>query len=203
MCRALDPPARRCYYGTVDTRAEESPSPGLPPARQLGKGLAALRIFAGSILFANGLAKLVGITTVSIGPYQANLIDRAAMRFILRFEGLENPANGGPGSEVPGVKPVVRFLLANFDIIQWLVTAAELGLGGLLVIGLATRGAALLALTQQCLLALLYASSNRWLFEQPHEYVPLVILTLVPTGRIWGLDGRLGWRRARAGRFPF
>ena len=86
----------------------------------------ALRIFVGSILFANGLAKLVGITTITLGPYQANLIDRAAMRFILRFEGLENPANGGPGSDVPGLKPVVRFLLDNFDVMQWLITAAEL-----------------------------------------------------------------------------
>ena len=50
---------------------------------------------------------------------------------------------------------------------------------------------------------MLYASSNRWLFEQPHEYVPLVILALVPAGRLWGLDGRLRWRRARAGKFPF
>lgn len=185
------------------TGSGESPSSVLPPARRLAQGLAALRVFVGSILFANGLAKLVGITTVTIGPYQANLIDRAAMRFILRFEGLENPANGGPGTEVPGVKPVVRFLLDNFGVVQWLVTAAELGVGMLLVLGLASRGAALLGLAQQSFLALLYASSNRWLFEQPHEYVPLVILTLVPTGRLWGLDGRLRWRRARAGRFPF
>lgn len=184
-------------------RADDAPSLQLPPARQLAKGLAALRIFVGSILFANGLAKLVGITTITVGPYQGNLIDRAAMRFILRFEGLENPANGGPGSDVPGLKPVVRFLLDNFDVVQWLITAAELGVGLLLVVGLASRGAALLALAQQLFLALLYASSNRWLFEQPHEYVPLVILTLVPAGRIWGMDGRLRWRRARAGRFPF
>jgi len=169
----------------------------------MAKGLAVLRIFVGSIFLANGLAKLVGITTITVGPYQANLIDRSAMRFILRFEGLENPANGSPGSDVPGLKPVVRFLLDNFDVVQWLITAAELGVGLLLVVGLASRGAALLGLAQQLFLALLYASSNRWLFEQPHEYVPLVILTLVPSGRLWGIDRRLRWRRARAGRFPF
>ncbi len=184
-------------------RADDAHSPTLPPARQLAMGLAALRIFVGSILLANGLAKLVGITTITVGPYQGNLIDRAAMRFILRFEGLENPANGGPGSDVPGLKPLVRFLLDNLDVVQWMVTAAEIGVGLLLVVGLASRGAALLGLAQQLFLALLYASSNRWLFEQPHEYVPLVILTLVPAGRLWGMDGRLRWRRARAGRFPF
>jgi uncharacterized membrane protein YphA (DoxX/SURF4 family) len=169
----------------------------------LAEGLAVLRIFVGTILFANGIAKLAGITTITIGPYQANLIDRETTRFILRYEGLENPANGGPGTEVPGLEPVVRFLLDNFDVFQWLITAAELGLGALLVLGLASRGAALLALGQHAFLALLYASSNRWLFEQPHEYVPLLILILVPTGRVWGLDGQLKWRWAADGRFPF
>lgn len=183
--------------------SQSGPTPTLPSPRRMAQGLAALRIFAGSILLANGLAKLAGITTITVGPYKANLIDREATRFILRFEGLENPANGGPGTDVPGLKPVVRFLLDNFDVFQWLITAAELGLGLLLVLGLASRGAALLALGQQLFLALLYVSSNRWLFEQPHEYIPLVILVLIPAGRVWGLDGRLPWRRARAGRFPF
>ena len=175
----------------------------LPHPRRMAQGLAVLRVFTGAILLANGLAKLFGITTVTIGPYQANLIDREATRFILRFEGLENPANGSPGTEVPGLKPVVRFLLDNFDLVQWLITAAEIGIGTLLVIGLVSRLAAALALAQHAFLALLYASSNRWIFEQPHEYVPLLILVLVPAGRVWGLDGRLDGERASAGRFPF
>jgi uncharacterized membrane protein YphA (DoxX/SURF4 family) len=175
----------------------------LPPARRLAQGLAALRVFVGVIFLANGVAKLVGITSVTLGPFTANLIDRDAMRFILRYEGLENPAGGGPGSQVPGVQAAARFLLDNFDLVQWVVTAAEVGVGLLLVLGLASRGAALVGLAQQVCLALLYASSNRWLFEQPHEYVPLAILLLVPAGRLWGLDGRLRWAPARAGRFPF
>jgi uncharacterized membrane protein YphA (DoxX/SURF4 family) len=165
--------------------------------------MAVLRIFVGTILFANGMAKLVGLTTITVGPYQAYLIDREATRSILRYEGLENPANGGPGTEVPGLEPVVRFLLDNFDVFQWLITAAELGIGALLVLGLASRGAALLALGQHTFLALLYASSNHWLFEQPHEYVPLLILIVVPAGRVWGIDGRLRWPPAAAGSFPF
>jgi uncharacterized membrane protein YphA (DoxX/SURF4 family) len=189
--------------GGSTTPTASSPPPGLPPARRLAQGLAALRIFTGFILLANGIAKLASITTITVGPYQANLIDREATRFILRYEGLENPANGGPGTDIPGLKSIVRFLLDNFDVVQWLITAAEVGLGLLLVVGLASRGAALLALAQQVFLALLYASSNRWLFEQPHEYVPLLILTLVPAGRVWGLDGRLPKGRAAVGRFPF
>ena len=48
-----------------------------------------------------------------------------------------------------------------------------------------------------------YASSNRWMFEQPHEYVPHIVLALVPAGRAWGIDAALV-RRARAlRRWPF
>ncbi|MGI8808099.1 MAG: hypothetical protein ACR2KK_09710 [Acidimicrobiales bacterium] len=49
------------------------------------------RIFVGTILFAKGIAKLAGIRTITVGPYQANVIDREATRLILRSEGLENP----------------------------------------------------------------------------------------------------------------
>jgi hypothetical protein len=38
------------------------------------------------------------------------------------------------------------------------------------------------------------------MFEQPHEWVPLLILALVPAGRTWGLDERFA-RRGRG--FPF
>jgi hypothetical protein len=33
--------------------------------------------------------------------------------------------------------------------------------------------------------------------------MPLLILTIVPAGRVWALDGRLRWPAARAGRFSF
>jgi hypothetical protein len=29
------------------------------------------------------------------------------------------------------------------------------------------------------------------MFEQPHECVPLIVLAIVPAGRMWGLDARL------------
>lgn len=40
------------------------------------------------------------------------------------------------------------------------------------------------------------------MFEQPHEYVPLIILALVPAGRVWGLDACLRVQRALDGRWP-
>ena len=79
----------------------------------------------------------------------------------------------------------------------------ELGAGGLLILGLATRLDALVDLGQQLFLALVYVSSNRWMFEQPHEYVPLIILSIVPAGRMWGLDARLVRDAPAFCRWPF
>lgn len=178
------------------TGAAAAPAPVGPVA--LGRGLAALRIFFGLILFANGLAKLLEFRAVEIGPYRSFLIDRAEARAILDFE---TNRRGGEGTDVPGLKALVNdVILANWDVLQWVVTFVELGAGVALIVGLASRGAALLALGQQLFLQLVYLSSSRWMFEQPHEWVPLLILTLVPAGRVWGLDARFA-RRGRG--FPF
>jgi uncharacterized membrane protein YphA (DoxX/SURF4 family) len=164
----------------------------------LGRGLAALRIFFGLILLSNGLAKLLAFREVEIGPYRSFLIDRSEARAILDFE---TNRRGGDGTDVPGLKALVNdVILPSYDVLQWLVTCVELGTGLALVVGLASRGAALIALGQQLFLQLVYLSSGRWMFEQPHEWVPLLILTLVPAGRTWGLDVRFA-RRGRG--FPF
>ena len=172
----------------------------LPPARRLAQGLAGLRIFFGLILFANGLAKLLSFRTIEIGPYSSFLINRDETRQILDFE--VNKRNGG--TDVPLLQTITNdVILPNYDLFQWIITAVELGVGGALILGLATRGAALAGLGQQLFLQLVYLSSTRWMFEQPHEWVPLLILALVPAGRMWGLDGRLIKQRPSLRRWPF
>lgn len=166
-----------------------------------GRGLAVLRIFVGVIFFANGLAKLTGETRLSFGPYRGNLIDREGARRILDFEVNRRDDRG---TLVPFLKGVVNdLILPNWDLVQWLVTAVEVGVGALLIVGLATRGAALVGLGFQLFLAVVYLSSNRWAFEQPHEYVPLFILAAVPAGRVWGLDRLVVNGRAARRRWPF
>jgi uncharacterized membrane protein YphA (DoxX/SURF4 family) len=176
------------------TAAAAAASP-LAPAT-LGRALAAFRIYAGVVLFANGLSKLLDFRTIEIGPYKSTLIDRAEARSILDFE---TNRRGGNGTDVPLLKDLVNdVILPSWDVFQWLVTALELGAGAALILGIASRGAALAAFGQQFFLQLVYLSSARWAFEQPHEWVPLLILALVPAGRFWGLDRRLighGWRR--------
>ena len=167
-------------------------------ARRLGQGLAGLRIFFGVILLSNGLAKLLGFREIEIGPYSSFLINREETRSILDNEVNER---GGDGTDVPGLKALTNdVILPNYDVFQWVITAVELGVGAALIVGLATRAAALVGLGQQLFLQLVYLSSGRWTFEQPHEWVPLLILALVPAGRVWGLDGRMARRRPR---WPF
>jgi uncharacterized membrane protein YphA (DoxX/SURF4 family) len=175
-----------------------------PPADPyaLARGLAAFRIFFGLILFSNGLAKLFEFRNIELGPYRSFLINKAEARRILEFE---VNRRGGDGTELPWLKDVVNdVLLPNWDIFQWLVTALEVGAGAALILGIASRGAALAALCQQLFLQLVYLSSGRWAFEQPHEWVPLLILALVPAGRVWGFDRRLVHRGLRRfGGWPF
>ena len=171
------------------------------------RGMAVIRIFFGIILFANGLAKVQpAFGRIDVGPYHANLVTREGARGILNFEiNQRQIREGAPrGTQVPGLQPFVNnVVLANWSVFQWIVVLVELGAGGLLLIGLASRGAALVALGQQLFLALVYFSSNRWMFEQPHEYVPLIVLSIVPAGRVWGIDARLLLRGPSLRRWPF
>ena len=166
-------------------------------ARWFAKGLAGLRIFVGLILFSNGLAKLFSFSTIEIGPYRSSLVNREEARGILKGEAAKN--------ELPGIPALVSdVVLPNWDLFQWVVTAVELGVGAALILGLATRGAALIGLGQMVFLQLLYLSSGAWMWEQAHEWVPMLILLLVPAGRMWGLDHRFvdrGIGRLRG--FPF
>jgi len=180
---------------STDTRVTAPPVSD--DARLLGRALAGLRIFVGLIALLNGLAKLFGWHDIRIGPFVANLINRDDARFILDFEVNNNPAGGQPGTKLPLLPNIAEFMLDNWGLVGWSLTALEIGTGLLLVLGLGTRAAALAALGMHLFLALVYFSSDRWLFEQPHEYVPLVILALVPAGRVWGLDT---WAARRTGR---
>jgi uncharacterized membrane protein YphA (DoxX/SURF4 family) len=181
-------------------------SPFIDPVL-FARGIAVIRIFFGIILFANGLAKLEpSLGRIDIGPYHANLVTLNGARGILNFEVNERRIREGApqGTQVPGLKPFVNdVVLANWGVFQWVVMLIEVGFGGLLLIGLASRGAALVALGQQLFLALVYFSSNRWLFEQPHEYVPLIVLAIVPAGRAWGLDAWLLRRYPSLRHWPF
>lgn len=181
------------------TTTRPAPPAVLPDARLLGRGLAVLRIFVGLIALLNGLAKVFGWHSINVGPYSANLLNRDDARGILEFEVFRNPNGGADGTRVWLIRDLAQWMLDNWGLVGWSLTVLEVGTGLLLVLGLLTRGAALAALSMHVFLALVYATSDRWLFEQPHEYVPLLILAVVPAGRVWGMDARAAVKLRRTG----
>lgn len=156
------------------------------------RALAALRILFGWVFLLNGLAKVFGWNRFRIGPLVANLINRPTARSILDFETNQNPDHRRYG--IAAVNWVARFALDHWAFFQWFSTVVEVVAGVLLLIGVASRLGALLALGQTGFLSLVYLSNNRWLPEPFLELVPLVILVLVPAGRVWGLGGRVNNR---------
>lgn len=176
----------------------DSPLAQLPSARRYAEAFALLRGFMGLIFLLNGLAKLFDVHRVHVGPWLANLITRSDTRFILDVE-----ANKNARYQLPGIKPLVNdVFLAHFGFWQWVFMAAELGVGLLLVLGLLSRLGALLALLQVLFLSSLYLGNDRWLFEQPLEVVPLLLLLWVPSGRVWGVDGSPLLPARLRGRWP-
>ena len=153
------------------------------------KGLAAFRVFVGVVWLSNGLAKLANKAGYDLGVVSFGLIGRDTARGLLE-------TYSGEESHAPAVlKAFYRDLvLANWGLFQWFLTAAELTVGVCLVLGVASRFGALLALVLIGPVWVMNFDNNRYLFEWPLDIVPLLILAVVPAGRVWGRDGRLAAR---------
>lgn len=157
----------------------------------LARGVAVIRILFGLTFLLNGLAKLFEFHRVHIGPYVANLIDKADAKFILGTE-----VNHNAQYHLPLLRRITNDLvLPHWGAFQWALTAVELVAGVLLLAGLFSRIGALVALGPIVFLFFVYFSNDRWVPEQPLELVPLLVLAIVPSGRAWGLDARRRLRR--------
>lgn len=153
------------------------------------KGLAAVRIFVGVLWLTNGLAKLFDKAAFDFGAVSFGLISRGGAR------GLLETYSGGR-SRAPGILKAVYqdLVLANWGFFQWFLTVAELAIGLCLLLGIASRFGALLALVLIGPLWVMNLGNHRYLFEWPLDIIPLLILAVVPAGRAWGRDGRLAAR---------
>jgi uncharacterized membrane protein YphA (DoxX/SURF4 family) len=159
--------------------------------------LAALRILFGAVFLANGLSKAVNRFLFDWGPVKFTLISRESARNIL-----DGSANGGGTHPLPGIQWLVNhLLLPNYGTLQWALTAAELAIGISLLLGLASRASALLAAVMLLCLNVLVIGNFAYVFEYPVEWLPLLVLAIVPAGHTWGLDRRVSARMAD--RWPF
>jgi len=154
-----------------------------------GRALLALRSFLGVVYLTNGAAKLFGFSSFSIGPWRQYLIDRDGARSILASN-VRNPNHGiGIARDLAN-----NLILANWSWLQWLLTAAEIGVGLGLLLGFLGRIAALFGFLLAFPLFIFALGTGAWTYDYLFEPVLLAILAL--TANLPGIDG---WMRRRLG----
>lgn len=164
------------------------------PNRALVRAFVALRIFFGINWASNALAKLFGIGTFHWGFTTFNLVDRDTANAILR-----------QASGATAIGPLRAFyadvVLPNWSFFQWFLTVAEVGVAVGLLFGIATRLAALGGFLLIAPIGLMLLTTNQYLWTYPLDLFPLVLLAIVPAGRVAGVDARLAARFN--GRWPY
>ena len=143
-----------------------------------GLGLAVLRIFFGVVFLSNGLAKFFpAIAHTPIGF----LIDNAGAKGILVFYAHKN--------QVGLYRNLVdQVIVPNWALFGVAEAVVEVVIGLLLVLGLLTPLAGLIAALLQLHLQFASLFSNQWVFEYSVEWIPLLVLAAVRAGRWYGLD---------------
>lgn len=163
---------------SVEPRSQRAPD------RSIAVAFGVLRILFGLIFLSNGLAKVFNVAVYQVGPFAFTLVNRGAAQGIL--------TGAVKDTWIPPLGAVYDSLvLPNFGFFQWFLTVAELSIGVALVLGLASRLAALGGLLLIGPIWVMLLNEPLFLWEYPVELVPLLLLAIVPSGRAIGLDGRL------------
>ncbi len=154
-----------------------------------------LRIFTGLVWLSNGLAKLIGKDSYDWGFISFNLITRGTARSIA--EGASAKTNIAALGDM-----YQHVVLPHWGIFGAFLTVAELAIGVGLVLGIASRLAAVGGLLLIGPIWVMLIHSNLYLWQYPAEDLfPLLLLAIVPAGRLGGVDARLSRRFGY--RWPF
>ena len=160
----------------------------------LARGLAVFRIFTGIIFLSNGLAKAFDTSNFDWGFISFNLITRGTAQQIATR-----------AADRTTIAPLGDFyhnvVLANWGVFGTLLMIGELAIGIGLIFGIASRLAALGGLLFLTPTWIMLWPTNGYLWEYPNEIAPLLVFTIVPAGRVFGLDGTLAARLTA--RWPF
>lgn len=178
----------------TETTRTADPAPTEATVRVLAGAFAALRIFIGLDWLSNAVSKLLGMGTFGGGVFSFNLVDSATAKAIL-----------GQGVESTPISPLAAFyrdvVLPNWGFFGPFQTVVELAIGLGLVVGLATRLAAVGGLLLLVPVWVMLWGTNQYLWTYPLDLFPLVLLAIVPAGRVLGIDRTLAGRCH--GRWPF
>jgi thiosulfate dehydrogenase (quinone) large subunit len=158
------------------------------PTTTMARAFAALRIFTGLVWLTNGLAKLTDIGKVDWGFFSFNLITKGAAQVIAN--------DATTKTHIPALGALYRdVVLAHWGFFGTFLTVAELAIGLGLVFGVLTRLAAVGGLLLIAPIWIMLWPAGGYLWEYPAEDLfPLVLLTIVPAGRVGGLDRHIAPR---------
>ncbi len=175
----------------VDTR--KAPELSALPGAQ-ARAFAALRIFMGLVWLSNALAKVFGVAVVDWGFFSFNLITKDIARGIL--------TDAAGRTQIAPLGAFYRdVVLPNWGLFGTLLTLAELAVGLGLLFGVATRLAAVGGLLLIGPIWVMLWHTGAYLWDYPLDLFPLLLLAIVPAGRVLGLDRALAPRLRR--RWPF
>ncbi|HEV8561124.1 MAG TPA: hypothetical protein VGR06_32770 [Actinophytocola sp.] len=163
--------------------------------RMFGGGFAALRVLFGLIWLTNGLAKvfLNQNNNLDWGFISFNLVNQPAARGIL---------DGASRNTWQPLRWIYHdFVLGNWGFFAWFLTFAEIAAGLLLLLGIAARLGATVGLLLIGPIWIMLLPTNLYLWEYLNELFPLLLLAIVPAGRVFGQDRKLAARFG--GRWPF
>ena len=154
-----------------------------------------LRVFTGLVWLTNGLAKVVEQRTFDWGFFNFNLVDKSLARSIL--------VDASTRSQI---RPLASFyehvVLPHWGLFSAFLTLTELAIGVGLILGIATRLAAVGGLMLIGPIWVMFWHANLYLWQYPAEdLMPLILLALAPAGRYRGFDRQLAPRFGN--RWPF
>ena len=163
--------------------------------RLMARALAALRIFTGLVWLSNALAKIFNAGVFDWGFFSFNLITLGAARGIA--------TDASAKTQIAPLGALYRDLvLPHWGFFGPFLSIAELSIGLGLIFGVAARLAALGGLLLLVPIWVMLWHARGYLWEYPAEDLfPLILLAIVPAGRVLGFDGRLASRFG--GRWPF
>jgi thiosulfate dehydrogenase (quinone) large subunit len=180
----------------TDTSRTTGPPIAEPiPYRMMANGFAALRIFMGLVFLSNAVAKLIDVAVYDWGFISFNLITSGTAQAI-----------AGGAAQATYITPLgslfAGFVLPNWGFFGPFLALVELAIGLGLIAGVATRLAAVGGLLLLTPIWLMLLPTGLYLWQYPAEDLfPLVLLAIVPAGRVAGIDRVLAPRVGH--RWPF
>ena len=161
-----------------------------------GRAMATLRIYFGLVFLHNGIAKVL--------PAVPNLWPDTPLGFVINAEGGRSARSILEFEVITQAHPIEPYrllveqvVLPNFGPFVFGIGAAETVVGVLLILGLLTPVAAIVAAMMVLHLQFATLWNDKWLYEYSLEWVPLLCLAGFRAGRWHGLDARFAATRRK------